>query len=127
MKRLFSLILCGAVIGLAWYAVEQSKLGGWSDFSIAQLLPGAKRPKAAARANNTIRIASFNAQAFGEAKLNDAEAMETLAAIVRALTWSLFKRSGRRARHHAAAHRPAKHRRPPIRLCDWPQARTHGG
>jgi len=83
MKRLFSLILFGAVIGLGWYAVEQSKLGGWSDFSIAQFLPGAKRPKAAARSNHTIRIASFNAQAFGEAKLNDAEAMETLAAIVR--------------------------------------------
>lgn len=83
MKRLTSLIMAALAAVVGWFVLQQAQTSGWKGIS----LPGIFGPNATqsppARGNDTIRIATFNIQVFGESKLNDPEAMQTIVAILK--------------------------------------------
>src|SRR5690242_8651975 len=81
MKRLSSLLLAIIAVGIGWFAVQQGHSGGWKGLSIPGLSNGMTQPPP--RGNQTIRIATFNIQVFGEAKLNDPEVMHTIVGILK--------------------------------------------
>jgi deoxyribonuclease-1-like protein len=84
MKRLSSLIFAIGAVAIGWFALQQSQNGGWKGFSIPGLLgTSATQAPPATRGNNTIRIATFNIQVFGESKLNDPDAMHVIVDILR--------------------------------------------
>ena len=83
MKRLPSLIVAMLALAIGWFALQQGHNGGWQRFSIPGLFGGGATQAPPPRGNNTIRIATFNIQVFGESKLNDHEAMQTIGAILR--------------------------------------------
>src|SRR5262245_23550508 len=87
MKRLSWLVMAGVALLIGFLGLgaindpqQQKKL---KDF-ISQLSRGQPAPASlpAARGNETIRIAAFNIQVFGEAKLNDQPTMEAIVAIL---------------------------------------------
>jgi deoxyribonuclease-1-like protein len=82
MKRLSSLLLAIVAVGIGWFAVQQGHTGSWKGLSIPGLSNGMTQPPPP-RGNQTIRIATFNIQVFGEAKLNDPEVMHTIVAILK--------------------------------------------
>ncbi len=83
MKRLMSLIVAVfAAIG-GWYALQQAQTHGLTNLSLPGLTPATSTEPPAARGNDTIRVASFNIQVFGESKLNDAEATQAIVAILK--------------------------------------------
>src|SRR5204862_4197063 len=73
-----------AVVALAigWFVVQQAQTSGWKGWSIPGLSGGATQPPPP-RGNQTIRIATFNIQVFGESKLNEPEVMQTIVAILK--------------------------------------------
>lgn len=88
MKRLFSLLVMGVALFAGWGFFQ----GGLNQQKLAELLGGlvtnasgganANAPPPP-RGNETIRVATFNIQVFGEAKLADPEAMQAIVAILR--------------------------------------------
>lgn len=66
-----------------WYALQQAQNHGITNFSLPGLNPPTSTEPPPSRGNDTIRVASFNIQVFGEAKLNDAEAMQAIVAILK--------------------------------------------
>src|SRR5262245_48760413 len=83
MKRLMSLIVAiFAAIG-GWYAFQQAQLHGLTNFELPSLSPAGNNDPPPAGGNDTIRVATFNIQVFGESKLNDPEAMQAIVAILR--------------------------------------------
>jgi endonuclease/exonuclease/phosphatase family metal-dependent hydrolase len=83
MKRLSSLVMAGLAAVIGWIVLQQLQANGWKGISFPGL-PGATSTEAPPpRGNETIRIATFNIQVFGESKLNDPEAMQTIVAILK--------------------------------------------
>jgi hypothetical protein len=81
MRSLLRLGLIGVVVaGLVWLVATK-----WPDLGLDRLsLPGKPASgELASPPGETIRIASFNIQAFGHAKLEKPQVMETLVSIVR--------------------------------------------
>src|SRR6476660_3760560 len=84
MKRLSSLAMLIAVAAIGWFGLQQLQSGGLKGISLpnlAGLMTNNQPPPP--RGNDTIRIATFNIQFFGEAKLNDAQVMQTIAATLK--------------------------------------------
>src|SRR5262245_59621643 len=82
MKRLFQLIVGALALVGGWYAVQQANEHGLTNISLPGLTNAGNAPPPS-RGNDTIRLATFNIQVFGESKLNDAEAMRTIVAILK--------------------------------------------
>jgi len=83
MKKLMSLIVAVFAAVGGWYALQQAQNHGITSFSLPGLTPATSTEPPPARGNDTIRIASFNIQVFGESKLNDPEAMQAIVAILK--------------------------------------------
>jgi deoxyribonuclease-1-like protein len=83
MKRLFQLIVGALAIVGGWYAVEQANEHGLTNISLPGFTNAGGNSGPPTRGNDTIRLATFNIQVFGEAKLNDAPAMKTIVAILK--------------------------------------------
>lgn len=81
MRRLGSAVLLVAALLASWKLLEQPELR----HKLQALLTGWFAPPASHRepVSETIRVATFNLRAFGEAKLRDQQAMEVLVAILR--------------------------------------------
>jgi len=71
-----------AAIG-GWYALQQAQNHGLTNISIPGLPTSTSTAPPPARGNETIRVATFNIQVFGESKLNDQEAMQAIVAILK--------------------------------------------
>lgn len=87
MKRISWLVVAG--IGLVVGFLVASAFNGGDAKSVAdlfsKLVPGSGPPDSAlppTRGNETIRVATFNIQVFGEAKLADDEAMRTIVGVL---------------------------------------------
>jgi deoxyribonuclease-1-like protein len=83
MKRLSSLCMAIVAIGAGFFVLQQARNGGFKGFKLPGLTPATSVQPAAPRGNSSIRIATFNIQVFGEQKLSDIEAMQTIVAIIR--------------------------------------------
>lgn len=93
MRRLIFLLLLAGLGGGGWYFLKNFEIEGLDqlavkprDESAADEDPWARREVAVppiARTENTIRIASFNIQVFGDGKADKPEIMQILADIVR--------------------------------------------
>jgi endonuclease/exonuclease/phosphatase family metal-dependent hydrolase len=83
MKRLFQLIVGALAVVGGWYAVEKANEHGLTNISLPSLTGMGGNAAPPTRGNETIRLATFNIQVFGEAKLNDAAAMQTIVAILK--------------------------------------------
>ncbi|HEY2416187.1 MAG TPA: endonuclease/exonuclease/phosphatase family protein [Pirellulaceae bacterium] len=83
MKRLFKLIVGALAVLGGWYAVEQANEHGLTNISLPSLTGMGGNSAPPTRGNDTIRLATFNIQVFGEAKLNDPAAMQTIVAILK--------------------------------------------
>jgi len=83
MKRLTSLVLAVVAAALGWFVLQQAQTSGWKGISFPGLsgITGSQAPPP--RGNDTIRIATFNIQVFGESKLNEAEVMQVIVAILK--------------------------------------------
>jgi deoxyribonuclease-1-like protein len=85
MKRLSSLLMAAMAAALGWFVLQQAQTAGWKGLSLPNLLRpvagGTQLPPT--RGNDTIRIATFNIQVFGESKLNDPQVMQTITAILK--------------------------------------------
>jgi len=83
MKRLFSLIIAGLAAAGGWFVLQQAQSNGWN-LSLPGLVSGVgNQALPPTRNNETIRIASFNIQVFGESKLSDPDAMQAIVTILR--------------------------------------------
>jgi deoxyribonuclease-1-like protein len=83
MKRLFSLVFAGLAAAFGWFVLQQAQTNGWN-LSLPGLVSGiGNQPLPPTRNNETIRIASFNIQVFGESKLGDPDAMQAIVTILR--------------------------------------------
>jgi endonuclease/exonuclease/phosphatase family metal-dependent hydrolase len=81
MKRLI-IAVCAALFG--WFVLQQAQSHGWKGISLPGLLAGStSTDPPPARGNETIRIATFNIQVFGESKLSDRDAIQAIVAILR--------------------------------------------
>ena len=78
MKRLTSLIMAGLAAVVGWFVLQQAQTNGWKGISLPNLLATSSDQPPPNRGNDTIRIATFNIQVFGESKLNDSEAMQAI-------------------------------------------------
>jgi endonuclease/exonuclease/phosphatase family metal-dependent hydrolase len=83
MKRIGTIGMAILALVGGWFILHQLAANGWK-------LPGLKLPGVALcrsapppRGGDTIRIATWNIQVFGEAKLADAEAMQTIVAVLK--------------------------------------------
>jgi deoxyribonuclease-1-like protein len=83
MKRLPSFLLTAFVLAVGWFLLQHGQQSGWKGLSIPGLTGSASMQAPPPRGNDTIRVATFNIQVFGEAKLNDPEAMRIIVAIVK--------------------------------------------
>jgi deoxyribonuclease-1-like protein len=83
MKRLMSLVIAGVALAAGWFALQQGQKAGWQGLSIPGLTGASSNQAPPPRGNNSIRLASFNIQVFGESKLNDPDAMQVIVAILR--------------------------------------------
>jgi endonuclease/exonuclease/phosphatase family metal-dependent hydrolase len=85
MKRLSSLAVALAAAAIGWFVLQQWQHGGLKGLSISGLSLGPQtgtRPPPP-RGNETIRVATFNIQVFGESKLNDPEVMQIIVTILK--------------------------------------------
>jgi deoxyribonuclease-1-like protein len=84
MKSLSSLVMAVVAAVVGWFLLQQYQAGGLQGLSIPglSLSPTTSTQPPPPRGNDTIRIATFNIQVFGEAKLNDPEAMQVIVAIL---------------------------------------------
>jgi deoxyribonuclease-1-like protein len=83
MKRLFQLIVGALAVLGGWFAVEKANEHGLTNISLPNLTNVGGNSPPPTRGNETIRLATFNIQVFGESKLNDAAAMQTIVAILK--------------------------------------------
>jgi deoxyribonuclease-1-like protein len=85
MKRLASLLMAAAAAAIGWFVFQQLQANGWKGLSLPPLGPAiqATSNQPPPRGNNTIRVATFNLCVFGEAKLNNPEAMQAIVAILK--------------------------------------------
>jgi endonuclease/exonuclease/phosphatase family metal-dependent hydrolase len=85
MKRLSSLVLAAIAAVAGWLLLQQLQHGGWKPGSLPGLsgILGTTTQAPPPRGNQTIRLATFNIQVFGESKLHDQEAMQSIAAILK--------------------------------------------
>jgi deoxyribonuclease-1-like protein len=83
MKRLASLFVALVAAAAGWFAMQQMPANGWKGLPLVSALPATNTLPPPPRGNDTIRIASFNLCVFGEAKLNDQEALRTIVAILK--------------------------------------------
>lgn len=85
MKRLFSLVTTALSLALGWYVLQTATGGKLPD--IPFLIPGAKTSTTSAepplRKVDSIRVASFNIQVFGEQKINNPQVMPIIVEILR--------------------------------------------
>lgn len=84
MKSLSKLVMAALAAGVGWFLLQQMQSGGLAGIKVPGLNVGTT-PTAAppTRGNDTIRIASFNIQVFGESKLNDPAAMPVIVEILK--------------------------------------------
>jgi deoxyribonuclease-1-like protein len=85
MKRLSSLFMAAVAAAIGWFVLQQLQQNGWKGISLPGL-PGVtaiSTQPPPPRGNETIRIATFNIQVFGESKLNDAEAMSAIVSLIK--------------------------------------------
>jgi deoxyribonuclease-1-like protein len=83
MKRLSALVLAAVAAAIGWFALQQMQRGGFAGFNLP--LGTASQTSLAPpppRGNETIRVASFNIQVFGESKLSDQPTMDAIVAIL---------------------------------------------
>jgi len=80
---LSTLIMAGLAAVVGWFVLQQAQTNGWKGISLPNLLATSSDQPPPSRGNDTIRIATFNIQVFGESKLNDTEAMQAIVAILR--------------------------------------------
>jgi endonuclease/exonuclease/phosphatase family metal-dependent hydrolase len=87
MKRLVWLALAATALYFGWQGLQNGIDKNKLQELIGQLIGGSRAPTTTAsppaRGNDTIRIATFNLRVFGEAKLNDPEAMRVIVAILK--------------------------------------------
>jgi endonuclease/exonuclease/phosphatase family metal-dependent hydrolase len=84
MKTLSRLIMAALAAAAGWYLLQQMQAGGLAGLKLPGLNLGTTQTAAPpARGNETIRIASFNIQVFGEAKLNDPAVMPVIVDILK--------------------------------------------
>lgn len=83
MKRLAPLILGLVAAAIGWFVLQQGPSTGWKGLSFPGLMAPRGSQPPPPRGNETIRIATFNIQVFGEAKLNDPEVMPVIVAILK--------------------------------------------
>src|SRR5437763_4742117 len=85
MKRLPSMVFAVLVAAAGWFVWQQLQNGGWKGLSLpfGPLVPVTSTHTPPPRGNDTIRIATFNIQVFGEAKLHDSEAMRSVVAVLK--------------------------------------------
>ena len=84
MRRLGSLIIAVLAAAIGWFMLQQSQSGGLKGLSLTSLLGSStSTDPPPTRAGDTIRIATFNIQVFGESKLNDPDAMQVIVAILK--------------------------------------------
>ena len=76
MKKFFPLLLVAAVAVVGWFLVQ----GGWIK---APGITGTPSGGVPVRAGETIRIATWNIQVFGESKLQDPAAMNVIVSVLR--------------------------------------------
>ena len=86
MKKLFSLASTAFALALGWYVLQSA--GGGKFPSIPFLIPGTPASRTTpgdvpVRAVDSVRVASFNIQVFGEQKINDPSAMPIIVDILR--------------------------------------------
>lgn len=87
-RRFKGLVIVGAMIAAAAYFLQSFEIGGLDQLTVR---PRSESPfgtasralPPAARDGQTIRIATFNIQVFGESKMSKPEVMEVLAEVVR--------------------------------------------
>jgi deoxyribonuclease-1-like protein len=83
MKRSSSLLLAVIGVVVGWFFLQHAQTGGWKGISIPGLNPVTNTQPPPPRGNETIRIATFNIQVFGESKINHPEVMQTIVAILK--------------------------------------------
>jgi deoxyribonuclease-1-like protein len=86
MKRLASMFLAVVAAAIGWFVLQQLQANGWKGISLPSLstaVVATSTQPPPPRGNDTIRVATFNIQVFGESKLNDAETMQTIVAILK--------------------------------------------
>jgi deoxyribonuclease-1-like protein len=85
MKRLSTLVMAVVAAAMGWFVLQQLQHGGLKGLSIPGLPfgPQTSTQPTPPRGNNTIRVATFNIQVFGESKLNDPEVMQIIVAILK--------------------------------------------
>jgi endonuclease/exonuclease/phosphatase family metal-dependent hydrolase len=92
VKKLVTFILGGLTVAIGWMFFDKFQIRGLDQFRVAPREPSATDARGAAfgqsaappvRTGNTIRVATFNIQVFGESKANKPNVMELLARIVR--------------------------------------------
>src|SRR5688572_1435433 len=85
MKRLSSMLLAAIAAAIGWFVLQQLNANGWKGLTLplGQAIQATNTRPPPPRGNDTIRIATFNIRVFGEAKLNDPEAMQTIVAILK--------------------------------------------
>ena len=81
-----TLLLAITILGMAgWYVLDRYEIRGFRDLKLARRdgAVGSAEMPPAARTKGTIRIASFNMQAYGPSKAEKSEVLEILARIIR--------------------------------------------
>ncbi len=81
-----TLLLAITILGMAgWYALDRYEIRGFRDLQLARRdgAAGSGEMPPAARTKGTLRIASFNMQAYGPSKAEKPEVLEILARIIR--------------------------------------------
>src|SRR6188508_877525 len=83
MKRIGSIAMAIVALIGGWFVLQQIAANGWK-------IPGLNLPGTSLstttpppRGGDTIRIATWNIQVFGESKLSDPAAMQTIVAVLK--------------------------------------------
>ena len=91
MRRLLQLVFMAALVAAVWFFFQNYEIEGLDQVTIRRKATGVTTvsassgdlPPAVASAGDTIRIASFNIQVFGESKASKPQVMGVLAEVVR--------------------------------------------
>lgn len=85
MKKLSSMLLAVVAAAIGWFLLQELQKSGWKGISLPGVTIG--NPTSTAppppRGNDTIRVATWNIRVFGEAKLSDPAAMQSIVAVLR--------------------------------------------